>query len=152
MKKNKLDFLSRRPVRAIIIISLDTHEYSVARRLPDGYTFDNGAFQFPAGYWESYTVAGRDYNVEGNLTLEEQQSKIIKDLMEEGFTQEEAREFIFQIDTREGRPMYLTPEASNRWLRYHPEFETEALQVISDIVRGLQHETGREIRGGAEEK
>lgn len=113
---------------------------------------DNGKFRFPAGYWESYFVNGKEYNAEGNRTPDDQRELITKDLTEEGFSQEEAEEFTAEIETKEGRPMLLTSEASNKWLRYHPEFETEALRLLGEIKKGIQSETTREIKGGMKKK
>lgn len=134
-KERKLDFLSRRAVRAMIIIQTDEDDRKIASRLPSEYLFENGLFRFPAGYWESYFVNGKEYNVEGNRTLKEQQNLIAKDLSEEGFAKEEIEEFISGIETHEERPMLLTPETSNKWLRYHPEFEKEALRLLGEIKK-----------------
>ncbi len=91
---------------------------------------------------------GKEYNTEGNRTLDEQRELIAKDLSEENFSTKEVEEYIAEIETREGRPMLLTPEASNNWLKYHPEFETEALRLLGEIKNEIQGETRREIRGG----
>lgn len=147
MTQRKLDFLSRRPVQATIPISLDISESLVASRLPEGYLLENGIFRFPAGYWESYFVDGKEYNVEGNRTIEEQRDLIANDLAKEGFTREEIDEFIAGIETREERPMILTLEASSKWLKYHPEFEAEALSLLVEIKKEVQGETSKEIRG-----
>jgi len=152
MTQRKLDFLSRRPVQAMMLVSIDVNEPLVANRLPEGYLLDNGKFRFPAGYWESYFVNGKEYNVDGNRTLDEQRDLIAKDLLEEGFSKEEVEEFIAGIETREGRPMLLTPEASDKWLKYHPEFETVALRLLGEIKKEIQSETGMEIRGGMKKK
>jgi hypothetical protein len=144
-KERKLDFLSRRPVRAMIIIQTDKNDQKIAGRLPSEYLLENGLFRFPAGYWESYFVNGREYNVEGNRSLKEQQELITKDLSEEGFTKEEIEEFILEIETREGRPMLLTLETSNKWLRYHPEFEKEALRLLGKIKNEIQGERESEL-------
>jgi hypothetical protein len=109
---------------------------------------DNGKFRFPAGYWESYFVNGKEYNTEGNRTIEEQQELIAKDLADEGFTQEEINEFMAEIETKEGRPMLLTPEASNKWLKYHPELETEVLRLLGEIKNKIKSETRTELRRG----
>lgn len=148
MAEKKLDFLSRRPVQAVIMISLDTSETLAASRLPEGYFLDNGIFRFPAGYWESYFVNGKEYNADGNRTTAEQQELITKDLTEEGFGPKEIEEFIAEIETKEGLQMSLTPDASNSWLKYHPEFETEALHLLSEIKKEVQNEAGRDFRGG----
>jgi len=152
MPKRKLDFLSRRSVQAIILISLDVNEPLVADRLPEGYLLDNGKFRFPAGYWESYCANGKEYNAEGNRTLDEQRELIAKDLSEEGFSTEEAEKFMVEIETREGRPMLLTPESSNKWLKYHPEFETEALCLLGEIKNELQSELKTELGRGMKKK
>jgi hypothetical protein len=145
MTERKLDFLSRRQVRATMLISIDANEPLVAGHLPEDYLLDNGVFRFPAGYWESYFVNGKEYNAEGNRSLEEQKELIAKDLTEEGFTNAEIKEFITEIETREGRPMVLTPEASNKWLSYHPEFEKEALRLLGEIKNEIQSETKSEF-------
>lgn len=150
MKEQKLDFLSRRAVCATILISIDANERLVAGHLPDDYLLDNGMFRFPAGYWESYFVNGKEYNAEGDRTIEEQKELIAKDLSEEGFSKEEVEEFITEIETREGRPMLLTPDASNKWLKYHREFEQEALRLLVEIKNETQSEArtkfGREMK------
>mgnify|MGYP001564907501 CR=1 FL=1 len=131
-----------------MLISTDTNEQLIAGRLPDGYLLENGIFRFPAGYWESYFVNGKEYNVEGNRSLEEQKELIGKDLLQEGFTKEDTEEFIAKIETKEGRPMLLTLETSNTWLRYHPEFEQEALHLIEEIQSEVRAELGREMKRG----
>jgi hypothetical protein len=150
MTERKLDFLSRKQVQAIILVSIDVNERLVANRLPEEYWLDNGTFRFPAGYLASYFVNGKEYNADGNRTLEEQRELIAKDLEEEGFDREEAEEFIAKIETREGRQMLLTLEASNKWLKYHPEFEKEALRLLCEIKSELQSEKktefGREMK------
>jgi len=146
MTQRKLDFLSRRVVRATMLVSIDANERQVSGHLPNEYSLDNGQFRFPAGYWESYFVNGKEYNTEGNRSLEKQKEFIAKDLTEEGFTNEEIEEFITEIETREGRIMLLTSEASNKWLRYHPELEKEALCLLGEIKNELQNETKREFK------
>ena len=152
MKKRTLDFLFRRPVRVTMLVSIDANERQVSTRLPDDFLLDNGKFRFPAGFWESYFVNGKEYNTEGDRTLDEQKELIAKDLTEEGFTSEEIEEFVTEIETREGWPMLLTPESSNKWLRYHPEFEQEALRLLGEIKNEIQGETKRENRGGMKKK
>lgn len=146
MKERSLDFFSRRAVRATILVSIDADERLVSSRLPEGYLLDNGTFRFPAGYWESYFVNGKEYNVEGDRTSEEQRERIAKDLSEEGFGQEEIREFIEEIETREDRPMLLSLDASNKWLGYHPEFEREALRLLREIKNEASKELVRGMK------
>jgi len=146
MRERKLDFLFRRPVRATILVSTNSSERQIADRLPDEYLFENGQFRFPAGYWESYFVNGKEYNAEGNRSLEEQKELITKDLSADGFTSKEVDEFVAGIEIKEGRPVLLTFEASNKWLRCHPEIEKEALRFLDKIKSKIQSET--EIKVG----
>ena len=152
MKKRKPDFLYRRPVRVTTLISINLSEPLVASRLPEEYLLDNGRFRFPAGYWESYFVNGKEYNVEGNRTVEEQRELIAKDLAGEDFSQDEIDEFITDIETEEGRPMLLTPEASNKWLKYHPEYEREAFQLLKEIINELRSEIKTEPGHGMKKR
>jgi len=147
MKQRKLDFLSHRPVRATIMIATNANEYLIDKHLPEGYLLNNGVFRFPAGYWESYFVNGKEYNAEGNRSLDEQHELIVKDLTNEGFDQEEIQELMEEIETQEGRQMLLTLDASNKWLRYHPEFEKNALHLLGEVKNEVQSETKNEIRG-----
>ncbi len=57
-----------------------------------------------------------------------------------------------EIETEEGRPMRLTPEASNKWLRHHPEYEKEALGLIGEIKNEIQSETKKEFRSRMKKK
>lgn len=145
MKTRKKDFLSRRPVRAEILIALDGNERSIAGKLPENYLFDNGVVQFPAGFWESYFVNGKEYNVDGDRTLEEQRELIIQDLAQEGFNKEEAKEFINAIETEEKSLLRLDFTNSNRWLHYHPEFEHEAMKKLKEAAVEVKKES--EMRG-----
>lgn len=129
-----LDVLRRSQVQALTVL---THippweEDMVARKLPEPYLFDGGHFRFPAGLWESYIVNGKEYNVDGNRTLEEQKELIIHDLLQEGFTQEEASEFIDTIEVKESGDMRLSFDASYKWLKQHPEFEREAMKKLKE--------------------
>ncbi len=152
MKQRKLDFLSRRPVRATIIISVGANKCLIEKHLPENYLLDNGVFRFPAGHWENYFVDGKMYNAEGNHSLEEQKKLISKDLIEKGFTNKEIEKIIQKIEIEEGCPMLLTPEASNKWLRYHPKFEKEAIHILGKIKNEIQNETKTEVRYGMRKK
>ncbi len=144
-----MDFLSRRPVRAVMLLAFDVNERSAANRLSEGYVLDNGLFRFPAGYSESYFVNGKEYNAEGNRSLDEQKALIAGDMMKEGFSENEVAEFIKGIEIVEGRPMLLTADGSNRWLKYHPEFEKEALGLLGEIRKEVLNEINTEVgRGG----
>ena len=144
-----MDFLSRRPVRAVMLLAFDVNERSAANRLSEGYVLDNGLFRFPAGYSESYFVNGKEYNAEGNRSLDEQKALIAGDMMKEGFSENEVAEFIKGIEIVEGRPMLLTADGSNRWLKYHPEFEKEALGLLGEIRKEVLNEVNTEVgRGG----
>ena len=80
-----MDFLSRRPVRATMMIAIDKDERGVAERLPEFFLLANGVYRFSAGVWESYFVNGKEYNVDGNRSLAEQRQLILQDLSAEGF-------------------------------------------------------------------
>lgn len=41
MQERKLDFLSRRPVTATLLVSFAENEYVVAKKLPENYLCDN---------------------------------------------------------------------------------------------------------------
>ncbi|MFH1142613.1 MAG: hypothetical protein ABIH67_00240 [Candidatus Uhrbacteria bacterium] len=152
MKKHNPDYLSRRPVYAIILASIDANEHLVSKQMPEGYWFSNGTFRFPAGVWESYFINGKEYNAEGNRTLEEQKELMAIDLAEEEFNQEEVAEFIAEIEVREGQRKLLTPEASNKWLKHHPEFERDALRLLDRIKNEVQSEMTREPGRGMRKK
>lgn len=145
MKERKLDFLSRRAVRVTMLITLDVNERTVDGRLPDGYSLDDGIFRFPAGYWESYFVNGKEYNIDGDRTREKQEELITKDLTEKGFSKKEIDEYIAEIGTEEGESMSLASDASNKWLQFHPEFRQEALRLIGEIKKEIQSEVKTEL-------
>ena len=144
MKKRKVDFLSRRPVRVIILANSSGNNRAVAGRLPEDYIFEDGKFNFPAGFWESYFVNGKEYNVDGNRSLEQQKELIIQDLAEEGFKQEEAEEFINALETQEGNRMLLNFDASYKWLKLYPEFKNEAITKLHEAEAEVKKEGERE--------
>lgn len=144
MKPRKVDFLSRRPMRAVMLVSSAEHEYAVARKLPQDYIYEDWKFYFPAGFWESYFVNDKEYNIDGNRSLEEQKELIIQDLAKEGFKQAEAEEFINALETHEGSNMLLNFDESYRWLKRHPEFKNEAMQKLHEAEALVKKEASFE--------
>jgi len=142
-----MDYLSRRHVRATILVSLFPNEKVIAAKLPNDYVLENGKLLFFAGYWETYFVDGKEYNPDGDRTVEEQRLLIRADLQQAGMTDSESDEFINGLEVVEGRPRLLTFESSNKWLKYHPGFEHEALKVLEEARRSLI-ETEKVIRPG----
>lgn len=140
MKQRKVDFLSRRPVQAIMLTNCSGNNRAVASRLPVDYIFENGKFNFPAGFWESYFVNGKEYNVDGNRSLEQQKELIIQDLAGEGFDSEEAKEFINALEIKEGSRKLLNYEWSMIWLELHPEFEREAIKKLKEAEAEFKKE------------
>lgn len=147
MKARIRDFLYRQPVRVITLANSSENELVVASRLPEDYIFEDGKFYFPAGFWEGYIVNGKDYNVDGNRSLEEQRVLIIQDLAEEGFNSEEANEFIGALETQEWRKMLLSFDESYKWLKVHPEFKNTAMQKLHEaeawVKKERESESGR---------
>lgn len=138
--------LLRSPVRAISIVAIDIQEKAIANKLPEDYTLAGGVLRFPAGYWETYFVDGKEYNYDGTRSLEEQKKLIAKDLLEEGFDEKDIDHFIDQIPVKEGYPMLLEMEASLRWLRQHPEYEQKAFDALSEARRAVKGELGSELK------
>lgn len=122
----------------------------IARRLPAEHIYDNGLYRFPAGVWESYFVNGKEYNYDGDRSLEEQKRLIAQDLALEGFQPEEIEEYISLIETKEGLPMVMNFEASLQWLKRHPEFKEQAMQILNEAKNKIasERESERNRRPG----
>jgi hypothetical protein len=140
-------YLLRRPVRALIVVSTDAQENVLAAHLPEGYLLAGGLFRFPAGYWESYFVDGKEYNYDGTRPLDEQRLLIARDLSEEGFEEKDITYFIDNIPVREGNLMLLEVEASSKWLRLHPDYKLAAEDVLSEVRKSVRTEPARELKG-----
>lgn len=149
MKHKKRDFLSRRPIFAQILVSdRDDHLNGVINeRLPEGYIRSGRTFQFPAGYQESYLINGKDYNFQGDRSVEEQRALIETDLLTEGFSKAETDEFLQEIETEISTvPTYLSLDTSRKWLQANPHFAQDALQLLGEIKNEIQHESRSEIK------
>ncbi|MFH0779483.1 MAG: hypothetical protein V1928_01355 [Parcubacteria group bacterium] len=149
MGKSKLEFVWRRPVAALIHLTPEANGNSIAAKLPEGYVYENGAFRFPAGVWTSYFVNGKEYNVDGGRSIEEQKESIVEDLQADGFSREEALEFIDNIEITNTNSKRLNNAESDKWLKTHPEFEVEAIKKLDEARvearKELQKETGRQF-------
>jgi len=155
MKQQKKDILARRPVIAQIIVSgTDDHlDAYINKHLPEGFIRSGRVFQFPASYQESYSINGKDYNFQGNRSLEEQRTMIESDLAEEGFIRDEIQEFLQEIEIETSKmPTYLSLESSKQWLQDHPEFKQEALRLLGEIKNEIRNEATKEIRGVMKKK
>jgi hypothetical protein len=144
MRSYQRDYLSRRPVVGVLFWAMEEDERKIAERLPKEYFFDDGIFRFPAGLWESYFIDGKDYNPDGDTSLESQKESIVADLVKEGFGIDEANEFIQKIQVKEGTPMRLEYDASLRWLKHHKEFQETATKKLKEVVQELRKESGSE--------
>ena len=134
------DYLSRALVSVTTLDGGDANEYAIQQRLPKGYILEGRLFVFPAGYWESYRINGKDYNGCGDRPLAEQRELAVKDLEQAGFSTQEANEYITGLVIKEGVPHHLSYEASIKWLQAHPEAETEARRVLNEAKNQLQTE------------
>ncbi|MFA5069983.1 MAG: hypothetical protein WC528_01765 [Patescibacteria group bacterium] len=149
MPEKERDFLVRKPIRVSIIMNVDVSDWALKDKLPEGYICGGGVFSFPAGYRESYIVNGKEYNCEGNLSLEEQRADITHDLTEGGFSLQEAEEYMVNLKTVEWSVSYLNYDASQKWLELHPEFEDEAMKILKEAINELKaegNEQGRRVR------
>ena len=144
MTIRKLDFLSRRQVHAQIFLTFDEHAQRIAQRLPEGYVYDHGLYRFPAGFLESYVVNAKEYNVDGSRSLEEQRALIAQDLEREGFSRDEIEDLIGEMEIKEGRPLMLDYTASKPWLKRHPEFRDQAMQVLVEVKKEVLSEVQSE--------
>ncbi|KKR07438.1 MAG: hypothetical protein UT32_C0011G0006 [Parcubacteria group bacterium GW2011_GWC2_39_14] len=140
MTTTQRDFLSRRPVNATIILSMNVNSFDISSKLPKGFFYDDGQFSFPAGFWESYRVNGKEYNVDGNRTVDQQKELILADLLTAGFSQNEANDFITALEVKEAQTMHLTFDASNKWLRNHLEQEESAMRILNEAKNEVQNE------------
>jgi hypothetical protein len=131
----------------LIVVSTDAQENVLAAHLPEGYLLAGGLFRFPAGYWESYFVDGKEYNYDGTRPLDEQRLLIARDLSEEGFEEKDITYFIDNIPVREGNLMLLEVEASSKWLRLHPDYKLAAEDVLSEVRKSVRTEPARELKG-----
>lgn len=136
-----MEFVWQRPVFAIIHLTPEKNGNSIAAKLPEGYFYENGAFRFPAGVWTSYFVNGKEYNVDGSRSIEEQKELIIEDLKADGFSRDEALEFIGNIETTNTKKIILDNIGSDKWLKIHPESEIEALQKLDEARAEARKET-----------
>lgn len=146
----ELDYLYRRPITVSIILSpseVGDYEYAVSKRLPENYTLEGGRFSFPAGNWDSYIIQGKEYNMDGNLSLEEQRELIKKDFAVNGFSEQEASDFISQLKTKESVGSRLNWDASRKWLEHNSEFQHEALRILSKTRSEVETEVKSEIKG-----
>jgi len=102
---------------------------------------------------ESYRINNKDYNFNGDRSLEEQKKLIETDLIAEGFAVDEIQEFLrdIEIETSE-MPICFSLDASRKWLREHPKYEQEALRMLDKIKKELNSESSGEIRSQIKKK
>ncbi len=146
MGKNKSFYLYRRPVQALVLRPLPSSEdeYLISQRMPEGYSYSDAMYRFPAGYRESCIIDYKDYNYDGSHSLEKQKEFILKDFTDEGFMPEEVQELIDNLEVKEGDTLSLGYDESIKWLKLHPEFESEAGQIFSKIRNEVQAEISSE--------
>lgn len=149
-----MDYIWKRPIVATILrLPKDNeNELMLSERLPEGYSYHDGFFSFPAGFKESLILDGIDYNSgEVDLPLELQKETAIKELKEKGFETKEIEELLDGLKIREGNTRFLNHENSLQWLDLHPEFKEEAIKILNESRQEVQNEI-KETRSNVKRK